>query len=70
MTYTAQGKLYARMVYREQRQWPEEVPVQYRDECWDAYTNFYQYKPGQTNLSQCPWWRREFMNIPPRRRWN
>jgi hypothetical protein len=45
MTYTAQGKLYARMVYREQRQWPEEVPVQYRDECWDAYTNFYQYKP-------------------------
>lgn len=45
MTYTAQGKLYARMVYRGQRQWPEEVPAQNRDECWDAYTNFYGYKP-------------------------
>ena len=33
------------MVYRGQRAWPEEVPAQYRDETWDAYTNFYQYKP-------------------------
>lgn len=53
MTYTAQGKLYARMVYRGMqdknapgaREWPTGVPAQYRDETWDAYTNFYQYKP-------------------------
>lgn len=53
MTYTAQGKLYARMVYRGivdenasgARKWPDEVPVEYQDECWDAYTNYYQYKP-------------------------
>lgn len=53
MTYTAKGKLYARMVYRGimdedasgARKWPDEVPAENRDETWDAYTNFYQYQP-------------------------
>ena len=45
MVYTAQGKLYARLVYRRQRIWWEGVPAEHRDDCWDAYTNFYKYKP-------------------------
>lgn len=45
MAFTAQGKLYARLVYRGQRVWWEGVPAEHRDDCWDAYTNFYKYKP-------------------------
>lgn len=45
MAITAKGKLYARMVHNGQRVWEEGVPEEYREDCYDAYTNFYQFKP-------------------------
>ena len=43
--FTAEGKLYARLVYKGKRTWPEGVKAEFRDETWDAYTNFYHYLP-------------------------
>lgn len=50
--FTAKGKLYARLVYAGKRVWADEVPQEYQQECYDAYTDFYQYQPPLTPINE------------------
>lgn len=44
--YTEIGKLYARLVHSGKRKWTEGVPVNYLNETYKAYTEYYQFEPA------------------------
>lgn len=50
--YTASGKLYARLVHSGKRQWADGVPQQHQQECYDAYTYYYEYQPELTPINK------------------
>lgn len=46
MPITTRGKLNARRVHADPTKWPEQIPEDQRQDCYDSYTYHYHFEPA------------------------